>query len=611
MNGLRPFLRLLSFSLLVAMLFAFSTGNVESEELLIKRGWRARLTEYKSGLAEGEESGIIWKKMLSDSDFGINLYAIRNLPENQVEANYSALLFYALKSGFKAIRSESCKLLAANKPKELMAECKGIISKSPSSQVAIRSLDALGILESEQSFALLKDIITTSEDFEFSRYALRVLLRKPSKFGFQVLVDIARCEEYSPSLRVEAIGSLTSFRFEENLLFLISLLKLDDQDVIDATWMTLQNITGKAYLPEFDVWMKWWNSNKSTFEWSSTLELPKTTPASITQTQIDNAVNSACNWLIIHQESDGHFDALDYSAMDNYVGGRGLNDTDVCMTALAVLSFISAGIAGDSEEEKERAEAVKNAMEWLVTVPNREGDYRSENPTTYIHEQGAASWALAEYVALGHDEYIDHLKNAINRCMDVRDGDKVWGYMGMPGNTSNSCVTVWFAYAFAAARKAGIDLPRAGWESIADWFDFATIEYNGYIFNASIKEPSEAMTGVGLSAKYFCMFDMSTDVSKRSTRLLLKRPIPIISYYDLYCYSLGLANSEYAEAQSFLSQIQQYLVKTQYMSEGPLKGSWDPKSDIWESSRIYTATMSIPCLTASRRNLAILQDPNK
>ncbi|MDZ7817061.1 MAG: hypothetical protein U5N86_14085 [Planctomycetota bacterium] len=264
--------------------------------------------------------------------------------------------------------------------------------------------------------------------------------------------------------------------------FLIGLLKVEDADVLDAVWLSLQSLTGKKFLPEASYWNSWWSRVKDGYEFPAADALPEHESVTVGEEELNEAVLLGCDWLLEHQSQDGHFDALDYSAHEGYVADRGRNDTNVCMTALSVMSLLSAGDRGSSAQRAAREGAMARAMNWLVTVPNEGGNYRSDNPVTYVHEQGAAAWVLAEYVAAGHEEYIPYLQQAIEKSMEYRDGDRVWGYPGMVGNTSNSCVTVWYACAFAAARNAGIDLPREGWAAISAWFDWhATIEHSGYV----------------------------------------------------------------------------------------------------------------------------------
>jgi hypothetical protein len=567
-------------------------------------GWTVRLEQYRQRIANGDAA--VWAEMLSDQDFGINLAALRELPPDRLPDMRSKVVNLALTSRVLPLRIAASELLAKYASSALMTAISERIEGRPDRW----ALDALGILASDEAMETLKKVISESDDPEMIQYAFRVLARNPGEAGLKLLSAIATDQGRAPAVRVEAVRSLGRYHFAETMRVLISLLDSTDLEIVDAVWQSLIDLTGKSFVPERKVWEPWWTNAEQGFIWNDKDKLPSIRQEPVSEDELTAAIDLGTDWLVRHQDSDGRFNAINYSASDNFAAGKGRHNTDVCMTSLAILSFIAAGIKGNGEFDTRRAAACERAVKWLVTVPRTPGDYRSANTVTFVHEQGAAAWALAEYVAAGHKEYTQHLHDAIRIAMKYRDGDKVWGYANMPGNTSNSCVSLWYACAFAAARHAGIDMPRDGWDAIIDWFDYATIEYSGYVFNANMKEPSEAMTGVGLMAKSFSLFDMSAAVHKRSTSLLLVREPERCSFYDLYCYSLGLAGSPWLEAQAFRWKVQSYFLSRQNRSEDlAQQGSWDPGDDIWESSRLYGAGMAIPCLALDRGNLSCLKGP--
>ncbi|GAB4152204.1 MAG: hypothetical protein Kow00107_02770 [Planctomycetota bacterium] len=604
-----PIFRVLCVLLLFSALCFAEEGGLQAEGRdLASASWAGRLRLAKERLKQEPADVEIWAELLSDRDFGVRKFALDNMPKAAFEQLKEKILQEALGSPYVPLRKAACGAFARNDGSFLLERCRRLLEINPTPRV----LDALGWLKGDSASELIAQVIAGSKNPLTVEYAFRVLTRNPDRVGFRVLSEIAGDSGRSPSQRVEAIGSLGRFHFKENLDFLIALLDDPDLEINAAVWESLQELTGKSFIPERGEWEKWAERADGDIPWQDKDTLPQVQEPDVTDEQILKAAEKGCDWLIRHQSEDGRFDSLDYSAKEGYSAGRGTNDTDVCMTSLAIIAFISAGISGDDPASKRRAEACRKAVEWLVTVPKTPGDYRGVNPVTYVHEQGAATWALAEYFAAGHHEYAEKLTEAFDMCMKYRDGDRVWGYPGMPGNTSNSCVTLWYACGFAAARQAGYDAPKSGWDAIGEWFDYATIEYSGYIFNASIKEPSEAMTGVGLLAKGFLQYDMNDRLQRRSAALLLKRPIGRISYYDLYCYSLGLSWMDDPEALKYRRRIAEWLVKEQISSEDPaVDGSWDPKGDIWETSRLYTAGMAIPCLDTSKerknRGLAVLR----
>ncbi len=597
--------RFLLCLLFAALFLAVSLPRASCDDF--PRDWKNRLRSALEDFRSGGMTAERWRALLGDPDFGLNYFALTTLPDEDVPALADDLLSLALSSRFPPLRTAAARRLAARLPGRLLEACRPLLERG--GEPAALALDALGFLDAPAAADLLARAARSGDELLSTR-AFRVLLRRHTPQGLRVLGSIARDSSLAVSVRTQAIGSLRFFHEPQAMKLLFSLLDDPDMEVSDTAWLTLVDLTGRELPPEKAEWERWWESASKTFRWPPSVKMPDVKPVPLDPAVVRRAVDEGCAWLIRHQDADGRFDSLNYSKHDpDRRAGKGRNKTDVCMTALAVLAMLSAGVDGTDPASKARAEAVDKAMKWLVKQQNPPGNYRSDNPVTYVHEQGLATWALAEYVAAGHEDYIPHMQRAFRKCMEYRDGDLAWGYPGMLGNTTNSCVTYWYACAFAAARNAGFELPRAGWEGIADWFDRATEEYSGMIYNASAKEPSPAMTGVGLLVKSFLLWDMADVVQLRSASVLLDRDITRCSYYDLYLYSLGLSRVPIPQAKNFIARIRARLVELQDGSDSHLKGSWDPRNDIWETSRLYTAAMAITALTVPDSKLRCLADP--
>lgn len=591
-------------SLTLLLVFVVTTEGEEiSSNSLSDRIERASSLVERGNLTEDE-----WKSIFEDRDFGINILAVRSVNASAAKLPVvgDALIKFAFESRFAPLRYYACDALSRFLHERLIAECTMILS-GDNHKAAVLALDALGHADQSLAIKLLADILTKSKRSALVQQVFKVLLRNPTKAGLEMLSTVAHDRKAPPALRTQAIGSMRVFRFSETIAAMIDLLTDIDIEVVDAAWVGLMAVTGIKLDPEPALWEEWWVQNRATFRWPQDVVFPQLVSPEVERDEREEVLERGFKWLIAHQDDDGRFDSLNYSKHDpNRESGTARNWTDVCMTSLAVLAMLSQGIDETQKGGRERAESVAKAMKWLVAQPKESGNYRSVNMTTYVHEQGVATWALAEYVAAGHKEYERYMFEAFDRCMAFRDGDMAWGYPGMLNNTTNSCVTYWYACAFAAARNAGYELPREGWDGIADWFDRATEEYSGLIYNASAKEPSPAMTAAGLLVKSFMKWNMWDIVQKRSSAVVIRREVDKSSYYDLYLYMLAMSRLDMEIARTYSFIITLRLIALQER-EGVLAGSWPPNRDIWETSRLYTAAMALTALTVPNSKLSCLR----
>ncbi|MDZ7817062.1 MAG: hypothetical protein U5N86_14090 [Planctomycetota bacterium] len=136
---------------LVALLLATALSFAEGVD-----GWRTRLTAYKSAIERGEEG--IWSKMLSDIDFGVNLYAVENLPSEEVTKHRDVLLGFALKSGFKPLRTAAARKLSGESGELLYEKSKQAVESG--GKEAKNALDALGILGTESARTYITELMT-------------------------------------------------------------------------------------------------------------------------------------------------------------------------------------------------------------------------------------------------------------------------------------------------------------------------------------------------------------------------------------------------------------------------------------------------------------------
>ena len=193
----------------------------------------------------------------------------------------------------------------------------------------------------------------------------------------------------------------------------------------------------------------------------------------------ERAVETSLQWLALHQNPAGYWDADGFSEMcpagDRCTGRSGLirideenvdrqnagRDADAGVTGLAILAFLGAGY---THEEGQYADQVDRALRWLVREQNSDGffgDKATRYAKMYCH--AIATYAMAEALGMQTDRSSDHrlrepLTRAIAYIVDAQNKeDGGWRYI--KGQRSDMSMFGWQLMALKSAEIAGINVP--------------------------------------------------------------------------------------------------------------------------------------------------------
>ncbi|HVR72826.1 MAG TPA: prenyltransferase/squalene oxidase repeat-containing protein, partial [Planctomycetota bacterium] len=191
----------------------------------------------------------------------------------------------------------------------------------------------------------------------------------------------------------------------------------------------------------------------------------------------EDAVRAALEWLRKHQSDDGSWKSRDFvekckrpcrngSAGPLDPAGRGFQEHDVGVTALAVLAFTGWGHTHQAGTHPEYMECVRKAVRYLLRVQARSvdpavnGRIGSGEGEQWIYGHAIATMALSEVLLLSRDVILlkRPVTDAVKLCLLARNDGLAWRYGIKPGDNDTS-VTGWMVLALKTAKVAKLDIP--------------------------------------------------------------------------------------------------------------------------------------------------------
>ncbi|MFA4987040.1 MAG: prenyltransferase/squalene oxidase repeat-containing protein [Candidatus Brocadiia bacterium] len=308
------------------------------------------------------------------------------------------------------------------------------------------------------------------------------------------------------------------------------------------------------------------------------------------------AVDLGLQWLAQHQESDGHWDTRKW-------GGYGDYDPGVC--GLALLAF--AGY-GHTERSGKYMRVVRKAIDWLASQQDDKGNFA---PHTTMYSHAIPTLALLEEVAMCPvPRTCEMAMRGFEYLLSVRNDGKAWRYWPKD-NDNDVSVTTWCVMAVKAAKVAGCEIPTAVWEGVRDFLDEVTEPDSGevgYRCRPSEKNPRQpqwkySMTACGLLCRLY-MGMSSDDPLIQNGALILLDNLPewnqpgIGSQFYLYWFYGTLVFFQIGGEswKKWGSDTSNMLTTHQNMTQGNLRGSWDPAPSVFYSTmggRVYSTAVAV------------------
>ncbi len=355
----------------------------------------------------------------------------------------------------------------------------------------------------------------------------------------------------------------------------------------------------------------------------------------------EEAVRAALEWLRRHQNADGSWSSFDFTKnckkicankdAKRYGDGRGFEDHDVGVTALAVLAFTGYGHTHRYGLYPEYVQVLKKAMRYLKQVqvksndPETNGRYGTykEDTEQWMYDHAIATMAMGELLVMSGD--VIGLKksvtDAVKLILRAQNDGFGWRYELKSGDNDTS-VTGWMVLALKTAKNARLDIPKSDYErafaGALTWFNRATATNGKTGYMVPGDEGSRLAEGYGEPYPYskdlscmtavavLCRLFSGETRSDRSIRdgvgILMRHPpkwleqrgrvLSTINIYYWYYGSYAVFQYGGKEWETWNEQMIKTLVETQRQGNIDEDGSWDPIGE-WgiAGGRVYSTAL--------------------
>lgn len=330
----------------------------------------------------------------------------------------------------------------------------------------------------------------------------------------------------------------------------------------------------------------------------------------------DGHVLGALRWLARHQSMDGAWRVNGHTKLcaKNPSGKKsrscetveGASGYDAGITALAVLSFLSAGYTSRSEvtrDGKRFGTVIARGLDWIGKTQTSDGRLGGPEAPKMMYTHAVCTLALTEAHRMDRSErFRKQAQKAIDFTVRARNPGGVWRY-GPRSGSNDSSVTGWVLLGLHSAEKAGLVFPkRQVWTDVRTWYDRMTggtyyrTGYNhpntGKVFDRGRNEHfshHETMSAISVTARL--LMDPSLARRRPANRYVrggrqhLMRDLPLweekeIDYYYWFwgTSAIHLADDPKRSARKPWDEaLAAALLNHQWRVEGECReGSWDP-----------------------------------
>jgi hypothetical protein len=329
------------------------------------------------------------------------------------------------------------------------------------------------------------------------------------------------------------------------------------------------------------------------------------------------AVLEALKWLERHQSPDGSWSTAKHDVRCekgvSCADKKGGEDSDVGVTALAVLAFTGAGRGLEDA-------AVANGLRWLTGKQDREGCV-GERGVKHMYGHAIAALALADAYGLsGSDTLQKPVQRATSFTIAAQNPGAGWRYTPKCGDNDTS-VTMWATLSLKTAWHAGIDVPVTVFEGTRAWFASVTdraffrVGYThlgtGKVYIPGQNETfdhHETLTAGAVLSRLLLGEKPGSDACRSGMELLLRdQPVWNGNQTDFYYWHFGTLALFHRESpgspawKRWNDKVRTALVENQRPG-GCAAGSWAPV-DRWsyEGGTVYaTALNALTLLTPTR-----------
>ena len=318
--------------------------------------------------------------------------------------------------------------------------------------------------------------------------------------------------------------------------------------------------------------------------------------------EVSHAIDQALEWFTANQEPDGRFSARKH-------GGTCSDD---CSTALAVACYIGAGTlpAGPGKHDQ----ALGRAVKWLLKNRPANNDWtRGTGHGNGMYTHGIVTLALVRtYAATRDKDLLAPTRGAVDVILKAQNQTHGgWRYTSTPRDGDTS-ILVWQVVALAAARDAGLDVPKKTFDLAEKWLVRVGGGKSGGLYGYTGRSPAPAMVAAGMVSSQLLGHKPTEDRMVESATYieghLPRRTLP----NDYYLYHGTMAARGHGDKlwDKWRPALRRSLVLEQVRG-GRLRGSWHPRGPYGRhGGRVYStalATLSLQISLPDRKPPAATQ----
>ena len=339
----------------------------------------------------------------------------------------------------------------------------------------------------------------------------------------------------------------------------------------------------------------------------------------------EQAVERALQWLAIHQDADGRWDAATEAGGDDFTthcpageicsGPCHYWEADTATTGLALLAYLGAGY---THLDGKHAPVVEKGLRFLLSAQKPDGDLRGASESVGMYCHSMATLALCEAYALTGDPTLhDPVERAVDFIVKSRATDGMaWRYKpGAPrGDTS---ILGWIILVLKSAKETGIAVPDSARDGAVRWLNVVSAGRNKGL---SIYQPgypvTATMTAEGWVCRQFLGVGGPGAASDEAAAYILANGFDPNDFnlYRWYYGTLAMYQHGGPSWQRWNPRVRDELVRRQETS-GHRSGSWDPGlcSDKYDSKggRIYCTAVATLTLEVYYRYLRLYNEPGR
>ncbi|HVR73544.1 MAG TPA: prenyltransferase/squalene oxidase repeat-containing protein [Planctomycetota bacterium] len=340
-------------------------------------------------------------------------------------------------------------------------------------------------------------------------------------------------------------------------------------------------------------------------------------------TVTENAVTRGLAWLAEHQDQDGGWSADGFQRHCRHVTacpGKGQDEFDVGITALAVLAFLGAGIipetphgveplhrAAREQESSPYRRNVRKAIDYLLDHQDGSGAFGATGDN-YFYNHTLSLFAMSEACAVTRSpRHRSSCEAGVAFSISAQQPGGGWDYTARPGNRNDLSITGWQIMALRSAASAGIAVPDHVLERTRHFLSRAVTADGQGIYAQVGQEAGRRginMTAVGLLSKLYAGALPTEAPVRRAVERLLREPPDwhatgawddtFQSYYYWYTATLALFHLGGEEWWAWNFLLLRTLLPLQ--SRKPHEeGSWPPEPS-WiglSGGRVYSTAINV------------------